>query len=100
MTADEARAVCLRRVHELPDEDLPIVAALLAELPVSRLVARLERSTARGVEPFGEKVETRPVKAATWARTTLLRAVDAFGVVLGQPRKLREVSDYLRGQAG
>lgn len=99
MTADEARAACLRRVHELPDEDLVVLAALLAELPSSRLVATLERVTAKGVEPFGERVDTRPVKSATWARATLLRAWDAFGVALGRPRTPRGVPDYLRGAA-
>ena len=84
---EAARARCLRRIYELDTENLQLAAAVLEELPFTKLVATCEAETQRGVESAEKKLTMLPTSRRVVARAKLLGALRALRVVLGLPRR-------------
>lgn len=92
----EVRAALAARLAELPEDDVRLVAAIVAELPVARLVATCEAETDRGIQ--GEtKITMPPTSRRTDALGALLAALDRWRVIVGLgPRAVRGVEGALR----
>lgn len=88
--ADERLALA-RLITALPDEDIPLVHVLVAQLPVAALVARAEAETDKGIEGFGTTLKMLPTPRWAQATASLLSTVDAWLLVLGRARKPRGV---------
>ena len=97
MTEDKApssadlRLALARLINALPDEDIPVVRAMVEQLPGAKLVATLEAETDKGIEDWGKKLVMPPTPRIVQAQCALLGAWDAWLLVLGRPRKLRGV---------
>lgn len=93
----DVRTGLYSRLAELPEDDLRVLAAIVAELPHARLVAACEAETAKGIEGPGTPVRTGPTSRRVAALAELLGAFDRWRALVGlKPRAVRGVEGVLR----